>query len=350
VIRLNGIYTGYALASAMLFAAAAPVRAQGTAIFQPGPADTAAAASARIYTAHPMPSTAPVASKLPKAAKPSAGHANQGGPFQNGRPRFPGDVTNQGGAVVTSAQSHPLYVLNPAVHCTGPACWGNPEQFLQDLSGDDFIRIADQYTGRNSNNQFTVGTRATINVVLPPRPLTDQDMLAIVHAVASVTRQTGYGHIYHVFLPPGTDECFDNTLTTCYSPDNPKTFFFCAYHSSADFMDIGHVLYTVEPFQNVPGCNVAPGSPNGQLTDSTDSVLSHELFETITDPDGDGWWNTESNELFGDEIADECSFIIFTPVGAFFDPPAFKVGKNQYAVQAEYNNSAHACTTSPHGN
>ena len=293
-----------------------------------------------------MPSTAPVATNLKKAAKPPAGHARQGGPFQNGRPRYPGDVTYQGGAVVTSAESHPLYVLNPAVNCTGKDCWGNPEQFLQDLSGDDFIRIADQYTGRNSNNQFTVGTGVPIHMQLHPQPLTDQEVLAIVHAVASATGQTGYGHIYHVFLPPGTDECFDSSFTTCYSPDRPNVFFFCAYHSSATFSDVGHVLYTVEPFQNVPGCNVAPGSPNGQLVDSQASVLSHELFETITDPDGDGWWNTESNDLLGDEIADECSFVIFTNLGTFFDPPAFKVGKNLYAVQMEYNNNNHACATS----
>src|SRR5262249_10562768 len=151
--------------------------------------------------------------------------------------------------------------------------------------------------------QFTVGTGVPIHMQLHPQPLTDQEVLAIVHAVASATGQTGYGHIYHVFLPPGTDECFDSSFTTCYSPDRPNVFFFCAYHSSATFSDVGHVLYTVEPFQNVPGCNVAPGSPNGQLVDSQASVLSHELFETITDPDGDGWWNTESNDLLGDEIA-----------------------------------------------
>ena len=261
---------------------------------------------------------------------------------------YPPEVLDR--PVVTAAQSHALYITNPAANCTTPACWGNPEQFLQELSGSDFVRIVDQYTGHNSNNQYTVGAHQTFSFVLPPRPLTDQDMLAVVHALASVTHQTGYNHIYHVFLPPGTDECFDSTFSICYSPDNPSTFFFCAYHGSATFQDIGHVLYSVEPFQNVPGCNVSPGSPNGQLMDSTVSVLSHELFETITDPDGSGWWNTESNDLFGDEVADECSFIIFTPAGVFFDPPAFKIGGTKYAVQMEYNNNAHTCATTAQGN
>lgn len=109
-----------------------------------------------------------------------------------------------------------------------------------------------------------------------------------MHAVAS-KEGSGYGHIYHVFLPPGQDECFSHPSKVCYSPDDPKTFVFCAYHSSVQFKDIGHVLYSVEPFQDVPGCSVRPGTPNGQLADSTNNSLSHELFETISDPDGNTW-------------------------------------------------------------
>jgi hypothetical protein len=30
-------------------------------------------------------------------------------------------------------------VTNQAGNCTTQACWGNPEQFLQDLAGNDFI-------------------------------------------------------------------------------------------------------------------------------------------------------------------------------------------------------------------
>jgi len=40
------------------------------------------------------------------------------------------------------------------------------------------------------------------------------------------------------------------------------------------------------------------------------------VVETITDPLGDAWWNQLNNALFGEEIADECSFLAFTPTGA----------------------------------
>jgi hypothetical protein len=119
-------------------------------------------------------------------------------------------------------------------------------------------------------------------------------------------RRTRAGNVYHVFLVPGQDVCFDSTFKVCYSPDNFKTWAFCAYHGSAQDSHGNVVLYTVEPFPNVSGCNVRPDTPSGQLTDSTNNTLSHETFETITDPVGDGWWNSLNNGIYREEIGDEC--------------------------------------------
>ena len=148
-----------------------------------------------------------------------------------------------------------------------------------------------------------MGTEGLLAGTLPPI-LFDEDIIAIAHAGAAAFG-SGYHHIYHIFLPPGQDVCFTGT-NECYSPDNPDTFFFCAFHASVDFSDIGHVLLTVEPYQNVNGCSVVQPSPNGPIVDSTADVLSHELFETITDPDGTAWWNRYDLDLFGAEIGDEC--------------------------------------------
>jgi hypothetical protein len=248
-------------------------------------------------------------------------------------------------------QSHAIY-MNPKGGCTIAGCWGNPEGFLGDLGKSDFIHVVDQYTGSNADNRYTVSdTHFTINYRPSAAPFTDADMLAIVHAVAAQTGQSGYGNEYHVFLPPGQDECFGRPIThqqftVCYSPDDPKSFAFCAYHGSADFSDIGHILYSVEPFQDVIGCSSRPGTPNGQLADSTNNVLSHELFETITDPDGTAWFNSLDNGLFGEEIGDECSFLFGFPPQAF-DPSDVTLNGKSYVAQPEYNNAQHACTTSP---
>src|SRR5256714_12726182 len=248
--------------------------------------------------------------------------------------RYIGDLSYFGGKVVDTAQSHAVYMLPNGV-CPIAACWGNPEGFLHDLGQSDLIDVVDQYVGLFSRNRYTVGAHARINFTPSKTPLTDHDIVVRAHIEAS-RLGSGYGHIYHFFLPKGQDICFTATDGICYSPDNPNTFAFCGYHSSVDFTDLGHVLYTVQPFQNVPGCRVKPGTPNGQLVDSTNNTLSHEVIETITDPDGDAWFNFSSVPLEGQEIADECSFFVFVPPSTvFFDPSPVTANGHRYAVQPE---------------
>ncbi len=311
-------------------------------------ADKAAAAQAKNLFHHAQPTNTPRAKDvrgeglLTQRAASFAAKPNSSPEIENPGTRYPGDLSYEGGPVVDAAESHAIYLL-PNGKCPIPQCWGDPEKFLKDLSNSRFIHLVDQYIGLAANERYTRGNRAKLSYAPPATPFTDNDMLAVVHAVASLTGQTGYGHIYHIFLPPGQDECFDSTFSVCYSPDNPNSYVFCAYHGSVDFSDIGHVLYSVEPYQNVPGCQVRPGTPNGQLIDSTNSTLSHELFETITDPDIDAWRNLNSNALFLAEIGDECGFITFAGQNAYFDPDVYSIREKLYATQPEYSNSAHGC-------
>jgi hypothetical protein len=326
----------------------------------PTASDKAAAEEASIVYRHANPAHTSAGSKLKRkdiapelesSAAPSGAAA--GTTADNDQLRFPADLTYNGGAVVPVAEMHSIFLL-PNGSCPIAKCWGDPEGFLRDLRISEFIHITDQYVGATSNNRYPVGGHTLISYKPTPKtaPLTDADMMAVVHAVASASGQAGYSHIYHVFLPPGQDECFTATDGMCYSPDVPKTFAFCAYHNSVDFKDIGHVLYSVEPFQNVGGCAVRPGTPNGQLVDSTNNALSHETFETITDPDGTAWFNFTATVLAGFEIGDECDFFVVLPtspktVAAFGDPSVFTIGNHRYAVQPEYANNEHACASNP---
>ena len=106
---------------------------------------------------------------------------------------------------------------------------------------------------------------------------------------------------------------------------------FCAYHGSVTFFDIGHVIYTVEPYQNIPACNV-PGFSD-ELELSTASSLSHEFFESQTDPDPDTGYTASS----GDEIGDECR-ILYENV---------QLGPGNWLIQMEYSNTYHACADGP---
>ena len=262
--------------------------------------------------------------------------------------QYSGDVSTLGGRVIKSAESHTIYLqMQPGASCTLATCWGEPERYLRDLGHSEFIHLVDQYVGLTADNRYTVGFHATLNYTPPVTPLTDADIQAFVHAVAAQTGATGYHHIYHIFLPPGQDECFDATFTICYSPDNPATYYYCAYHNYAEFSDIGHILYTVQPYADVPGCQLPPGTPNGQLADSVDTIVSHEIFETITDPDDTGWKNVDASNLGNQEIADECVFLEPPGQGRYEAVPTFLIGEHRYSVQLIYSNEQHACSSAP---
>jgi len=250
---------------------------------------------------------------------------------------YPADVAYHGGALLKSVQSNNVYVSRPSTE------WGDPAKFLADLGKSTFVHTIDQYVHETSANRYTVGIGATI---LYPifGVLGNNDLLQIVHSAASFFG-SGYGHIYHVFLPKGVDFC-DEPSGQCYSPDNPSTFVFCAFHGSVQFSDIGHVIFSLEPYQNVLGCSTQQPSPNGALIDSTDNVLSHELFEAISDPDpGSGWYAQNSLGTFGQEIGDLCPGISLT--GPFFKNPVSRLNGHLYEIQLEYSNTYHACANVP---
>jgi hypothetical protein len=252
--------------------------------------------------------------------------------------------------LVPYAQNHSVF-LNPTAACPPNSCFGDPIGFLDDLGRSQFVHVTDQYVGAHSSHRYTNGTNYAVPGYNPSagagKPFTDEDLYILAYNLAAQTGGFGFNHIYHLFLAPGQDICFDSTFSMCYSPDNNNTWYFCAYHGAV-YDGAGNIaLYSVEPYQNVSGCNVGPGTPNGQLADSTNNVLSHEEIETITDPFGNAWWNQLNLALNGEEIADECAFLLFTANDVFWDPSVVRLNHKQYALQPEYSNSQHACSTNP---
>ena len=255
--------------------------------------------------------------------------------IQNNLVNSPYDLTYNGGPVVTHAGEWNVYINCP----TAPSCWstGNltPAQFLRDFDRSSMLEIANQYLHEDANARFRqvteLATSFTFKVDTADNTptATGNDIVTILAgAVEATGLQGGYTNEYHLFFPQGTNVCLGNT---CYSPSNPSTFVFCAFHSSVDFNTGNghtlHVLFSVEPYQFVPGC-VLPQQT--RVIDGTASTLSHEFTETITDPDGSAWFN----DLTGNEIGDLC----FT----FRNPE--NVDGHMYVIQEEYSNTVHACT------
>jgi len=276
---------------------------------------------------------------------------------------YPADLAQGPGPVVLDAQFHNVYV-----NCV-PSCWDSPAIFENHLYASSFLHLVNQYVGSAAPGRYSQGKSATVSypnsgILFDNLTSTTNtgngtgDIASILHAVAAKFG-TGYEHVYHVFIPKGTDVCLADG--TCYSPDNINSWFFCGYHGYQEFPDIGHVLFTVEPYEDAYAiynglpfyaCTVGqPDStvdtyptPNGVEVDSQANVLSHETFETITDPDGDAWLlGPYSLAFYGllDEIGDLCVSQTF-----LYSAPILVAGKPYY-VQPEYSNKYHACTMIP---
>ena len=283
------------------------------------PKDQTAAASAKAIQGHPYATrTAASGASGAKAAVV-----------------YPGDLKYFGGAVLPTATSFNIFINS------GPGPFGGPNNFEARLGASYMIHLTDEYVGTTADNRYTAGGNFTLKYPVVTT-LGDNDLLLMIHAAGAGIAGGGYKNIYHIFLPPGTNYCGTGTLLPigyCNASATSPNPAFCAFHGSVVFGDIGETLYTVEPYQDVDYCGVnnatsnpnAP-TPNGRQNDSTYSTLSHETFETITDPDpGQGWY--DNNIGVHGEIGDLCAYI---PATTFLD-------HKLYRLQLEYSNAQHGC-------
>jgi hypothetical protein len=247
------------------------------------------------------------------------------------RIRYPGDLVRKKGPVMRAAASFNIYV-----NCQsgGESCWGDPEGFEKNLTGSRFAALLKQYTN-SSPTAYTFGGAFSVKYRTYTELLYQSDLLAILHAaLVQNGKKAGYTNMYHIFLPKGTDTCFDRTRS-CYSPNHPRTNAFCAYHESVAFKDVsGNVIASVEPYQKVGFCASRASSGASGLTNSTSSTLAHEMFESITDPGpAFGWFNF----TYGFEIGDLCESFEWK----------IAVSGTGYSLQPMYSNRYHACADGP---
>ena len=133
---------------------------------------------------------------------------------RNSQTRYPCDLQFHGGAVIDSAQSHAIYRRpNGVVHCH---LLGESRRLLRDLGRSELIHTVDQYVGLRGDHRYTVGQIKFIKFKRKKTPLTDVDVPAYVHTVASKTGQTGYG---------------DTTMFSSMEPMSVSIPFFCLLFS-----------------------------------------------------------------------------------------------------------------------
>lgn len=239
------------------------------------------------------------------------------------------DLVFGGGALMTGAKNY-----NILVNSADESPWGGQiAHFENDLFASTMMSILNQY---NSNGTYTAAgdVQVTYNTT---STLQQADIQNIVHQVAQ-QYGNGYGNMYHVFLQSGVQDCsVAADGSACYGQQ------YCAYHNSTDYADIGHVIYSVEGYQDIQGCQESDGanSPNGSLVDSTASTLSHEMFEAFTDPDPNSGWNNSTFPPNGAEIGDLCA------PAAGVNTAVVNLNGDNWEIQMEYSNSVHDCSYTP---
>jgi PKD repeat protein len=174
------------------------------------------------------------------------------------------------------------------------------------------------------------------------------------------TGTTGAPPIYFVVTPTTVNSCMPGN-THC--ADN----YYCAYHSS--YSDAGStVLYsnipTILAANDPKGCqadgNGGVQTPNSNATaDVTIKYTSHEFSETVTDPLGNAWWDSNS----GNEDGDNCNFYGPADPQGGYSPNAYLptlggsagsgtlfnqlMNGNPYYTQSEWSNGNVNCQMQP---
>lgn len=130
--------------------------------------------------------------------------------------------------------------------------------------------------------------------ITPGNCLTDAQIQEEVTKVMALKGWTGgLNHIFFVYTSTGEGSC---ASFGCAYTD------YCAYHG---YFTQGSqtVVYGNEPYAAAPYCQGGT-SPNGDAAgDSAASITSHELTESITDPELNAWYSAS-----GEEIGDLCAW------------------------------------------
>jgi hypothetical protein len=84
--------------------------------------------------------------------------------------------------------------------------------------------------------------------------------------------------------------------------------------------------------------------PNGNPSDPEISVTSHEHNESITDPFGTGWWDSNpSDSAYGDENGDMCAWDFGNTYGADGAEYNQTINGHHYLMQLEWDNTTNGC-------
>ncbi len=159
---------------------------------------------------------------------------------------------------------------------------------------------------------------------------------------------------FFMYTAPNIGTCFPATLGaegTQATVPLCSFSYFCAYHSAYFDSTINpnsQIIYANMPYDaqtagNPVTCDVGD-YPNGNPSDPEISTTSHEQNESITDPFGTGWWDSNPNDsAAGYENGDMCAYDFGTTTGPANAEWNQTINGHHYITQLEWDNSTNGC-------
>jgi hypothetical protein len=235
-----------------------------------------------------------------------------------------GTLTNHGGPQIAGAGFEAIYWNSQASNATQTslgftALKDEINSFIVNFSDgggwdnsatDDYAIVqqygtsATQISPLLSNSGFYVDSQATLSTIQDSQI---QSYLAALFN-AGKARATNYT-IYGVYFPPGMKVSLQRS-SSCVS--------FCGYHGHFAYNGID-VRYAAFPYLNCSACQLS----NLTVADMLTIVTSHEIRESVTDPNLNSWYDRS-----GYEADDKCAWhnLYQMKNGGFWVQPEYSRG------------------------
>jgi len=230
----------------------------------------------------------------------------------------------------TSMSAHYMQIQKDLIHdYQGHTIGSNNTQYYQTVSGvTTYIesRWYNYYTYVDTNPYPASGCTDTIT---PGNCITDAQIQTEIQRVMTLKGWTGgIQRIFLLYTSSGEGSCAG---TACAYTD------YCAYHSYISGST--PIIYTNEPYGDPTYCQ-EPGtpSPNGDpAADTAVTAASHEMSESITDPEINAWITA-----LGNEIGDLCAYNYGTNTWDSGNANQFW-SSHYYELQMEFDNHMSGC-------
>jgi hypothetical protein len=264
-------------------------------------------------------------------------------------------VRFHGGAVMHSVTAYLIFWAPPGVSFeTGETGGSNTRfeslmaQYVNDIGGASFYGLLGQYWDYQGfvTNRVTLGATYIDTQPYPHAgtsgdPLRDND---VDHELARVRLANGWTaddeHLFFIYTGYNVHSCAYYTGGRDCSFGNSH---YCAYHDKyTDPASGASLIYAYVPV--LADCAQLQelevyGSPNHDvIADGTIVSMSHEHFEAVSDPDGEGWYDKDPS---GGEIADKCEYRFGTIRSSGGN--VMLAHGHTYLLQAEWSNRGGGC-------